>query len=391
MTQLKLYALFLMFQRFGYTCIGFVYTTRLIEKFGFTNQEVMHLNVFYFAFSVLLELPTGIISDRFGAKKSILLGSLFWFLGEAIYLGGNQYWHFIISEITVACGSAFLSGALDSWIGGHFKCNDKFAEFKRKMNQNIRFISLILTIVLGYLADIISLDIPFYVGTFCFFMTLLISLFFDEKQEISEPMPKFKESIKYYFTNINLFSLGLLCLSNMLWVAPVFMLWGPVIKQDMNLSVSWIGIASCVLSLGMITGGFIEHKYANKITKYSFLTEIVLSIVRGLLIILLGVTVKMNIVFFLIIFFLFEGFIEAGVQFHSIHLLKYYKGRPDEATIASIHSLVMRVGGGLGNLGLGYFADKYSRSYSWYIAGVMMIVTAIIIYTVKLKIEKNSD
>jgi MFS family permease len=391
MNQLRLYSAFMMFQKFGFSCTGFVYTTRLIEKFGFTNHQVMSLNFFYFASSLLLELPTGIIADRFGAKKSIAMGALYWFLGGIGYSLGNQYYHFLAAEIMCAIGAAFLSGALDSWLGGHFKSHDQFDDYRRILNQKIRLISLILTLLIGFLADKINLDVPYYIGSFMYFLSFGFTLLFDEKSENKQQsVPTFKESLKFYFHNTRLFSLGILSMSNMLWLAPVFMLWGPMIKQDMNLSVTWIGIASCILSIGLIVGGMIEHKLKYYLSKDKYLSEIIFQVIKGLSIVLVAMNVKSGIIIFLLAFFVMEVLQESSNQFQMLHVHKYYAGRADEATIASIHSLIGRIGGGLGNLCLGLFADMYGRQYSWIISGVMMIVTALIVLLVVNSIESTT-
>jgi MFS family permease len=388
MNQLKLYSAFLMFQKLGFSSTSFVYTTRLIEKFGFSNQEVMSLNFFYFTSSLLLEIPTGIIADRFGAKKSIVLGALFWMFGEMGYCFGNQYIHFVGAELMCAIGSSFLSGALDSWVGGHFVCHDQFDDYRRILNQKIRIIGLGVTLLTGFIADKVNLDAPYYVGSFLFFLSFLFTLLFDEKQVSKEhKIPIFKESLKFYFHNVRLVSLGLLSLSNMLWLAPVFMLWGPIIKQDMNLNIAWVGIASCVISLGLLVGGIVEQKLSNHLIKDKYLAEILYQVGKGVSIIVVAMTIKSDIITFMFAFFVMEVFQEASMQFHILHVHKFYAKRPDEATIASIHSLIGRIGGGIGNLCLGIFADMYGRQYSWIISGAMMIVTAILVYWVVNKIE----
>ncbi|MGL4757897.1 MAG: MFS transporter [Patescibacteria group bacterium] len=387
MTQLRLYKWFLLLHKFAFTACGFVYTTILIENFGFSNQKCMTLNFFYFASSLLLELPTGMITDKFGAKKSIVLGSFCWALGTFVYSVGQNYNVFILAELCSATGAAFLSGALDCWIGGHFETNECFADFRRNLNQQIRILSIVLTITMGFFADRFGMDVPYYVATGFFLMSSIVTLFFDEKAKNPQPIPPFKQSLQFYFGNPKLFGLGMLSMVNMLWLAPVFMLWGPVIKNDMGLSPSWIGIASSVLCVGMFCGGYVEHKIASKLKLNLYRSEIGLYVIKGLSIIALSLTIKVGIVTFLIAFFIFELLHEANMQFHIIHVTNYYKGRSDEATIASIHGLMGRVGGGLGNLCLGVFADYYGRQYSWIIAGVMMIASSVAIYYYVTKSE----
>jgi MFS family permease len=48
------------------------------------------------------------------------------------------------------------------------------------------------------------------------------------------------------------------------------------------------------------------------------------------------------------------------------------------------------MGGGLGNLCLGYFADIYGRQYSWIISGIMMVATALTIYYIVRSVENTN-
>ena len=390
MIQLKLYSIYWMLYKFGFTCTSFVYTARLVEKFGFTNQQVMSLNFIYFTSSLLLEVPTGIISDRFGAKKAISLGAFCWFLGAVGYTYGSNYYHFALCEIVCAIGAAFLSGASDCWVGGHFNDYQKLVTYRSNLNQKIRILSVILTLAVGLYADKASLDFPYYIAGLMFLMSFVVTLLFDNHVIDKEhKIPSFNQSLKFYFSNIRLSSLGLLALSNMLWLAPVFMLWGPVMRQDMQLNTSWMAIGSSVLSIGMVAGGIMERKLETILNRNKYLTEIALQVLKGISIVLLAVNIKSGIGVFLLCFFVVEIFHEASMQFHFNHVHKFYIGRPDEATIGSIHSLLGRMGGGLGNLCLGYFADSYGRQYSWIISGVMMACTAIIIYFTVRTVEKH--
>ena len=59
----------------------------------------------------VLEIPTGIVADKFGRKVSIILGGLFSAICISIFGISNNYWIFFVAEFIGAIGFTLLSGA----------------------------------------------------------------------------------------------------------------------------------------------------------------------------------------------------------------------------------------------------------------------------------------
>jgi MFS family permease len=393
LSQLQFTSLFFILNRIAFIFSGLVYTTRLTSQFHLNNQQTMGLNVIFFISSMILEVPTGYIGDKFGYKTSINLGVLGWFVGTAIYTYSSTYYLFGIAEVLSALGSAFLSGSLDAWVGKQFINYEDYSLFKRNLNQKARIIGIIFALLAGFISEKIGFDGVYLISTITFFVCFLLTLSFKDYplEEHNKEIQGFKPSLKYFCTSPKLLTLSFLGFSNFIWLTPIFMLWGPIIKQDMNLSSYWLGILSSILSLGIFLGGVLESKIQHKLNSKPFVTEFLLQIVKGLTIVIFSFTINTNLIPFIISFFIFEIAHEVNAQFSTLNANKYWKGSPNEATISSIYSLFVRLGGAVGNLTLGVVADNIGRSQTITLSGVMMIFFSLvtyILYLIKKKVNR---
>ncbi|MBI9013398.1 MAG: hypothetical protein JEZ08_14285 [Clostridiales bacterium] len=59
--------------------------------------------------TVLFEVPTGAVSDRFGRKYSLLIGSVLSDLSLLIFIYGSTFLYMIFSEVIFSIGMTFRS------------------------------------------------------------------------------------------------------------------------------------------------------------------------------------------------------------------------------------------------------------------------------------------
>lgn len=76
----------------------------------FDAAEVLQLEAIYFASVVLLEVPSGYLSDRMGRRPTLLLATVAWALGYAALAFGGAWWMFAAGQVAIAAGMAFNSG-----------------------------------------------------------------------------------------------------------------------------------------------------------------------------------------------------------------------------------------------------------------------------------------
>jgi MFS family permease len=348
-----------------------------------TNHQIMMLQLFYFIPSLLFELPTGVLGDKIGYKSTISLGALCWFLSRLLSTVSTNYSMFAIGEVMAALGSACISGALDAWASRIFADYKSYSIFKRENNQRIRLIGIGMSLVSGVIAQYLGYQATFVVATSMLFVGFVLTLMFVDNKEITTKSTTkiVLSSLSFYKEDRTLMSMLILAFSNMLWIAPVFTLWGPVTKIDLQLNNIWLGVISVSITIGIYAGGWVEGKIKNRFNNINpFVSEVMWQVLKGLTIVLLALSIKGGPYSFFICMIAFEAMHTVNDQFSELNAKRFWMNNPNEATIASIYSFGARLGGGLGSLTLGYLADVYGRSNSFMICGVARIVVSLIIF-----------
>ncbi|MEE4195160.1 MAG: MFS transporter [Anaerolineae bacterium] len=81
----------------------------------------------------LTEIPTGMIADRIGRKKAIILALVLQLSGEVIFLFAQQYWLFAICGVVGGLGFAFSSGCIESLVYEDLKKTNSIDQMTRAM------------------------------------------------------------------------------------------------------------------------------------------------------------------------------------------------------------------------------------------------------------------
>ena len=89
-----------------------VMTPYLIGK-GLSLPQIAGMQTILMVTQLVMELPTGVVADRFGHRRSYQIALVLAVAGEAITLLASTYPHFIAGQIVAGTGFAFASGSVD--------------------------------------------------------------------------------------------------------------------------------------------------------------------------------------------------------------------------------------------------------------------------------------
>jgi MFS family permease len=98
---------------FGLT-IPFSILWMLDRGLSLAEVGLIHSVIFFSTF--LLEIPTGMIADKFGRKTSLLLGTLLHTCGLGILAFSEAFWLFAVSAFLTGAAWALLSGAEETYV-----------------------------------------------------------------------------------------------------------------------------------------------------------------------------------------------------------------------------------------------------------------------------------
>ena len=81
----------------------------------------------------LTEVPTGVIADRLGRKRSINVALALQVLGEVVFIFADSYWPFALAAMIGGLGFAFASGSLEALVYDSLKTKGREDEMSKAM------------------------------------------------------------------------------------------------------------------------------------------------------------------------------------------------------------------------------------------------------------------
>ncbi|MFN0206834.1 MAG: MFS transporter [Planctomycetota bacterium] len=93
---------------YGYAVIPFLLF--LAEDRGLSLAEFASLQSVYYATGLVLEVPTGVFSDRFGRRLALLLAAVSQVAGFVMIATASGFAEFAFAHFLLAAGQAFMSG-----------------------------------------------------------------------------------------------------------------------------------------------------------------------------------------------------------------------------------------------------------------------------------------
>ena len=125
------------------------------EARGMTVQMVVYTEIIYAAALLLLEVPSGIVADRWGRKRMIVLAALFGALELAVLLLAQQFWHFALVVLLAAVSRAASSGAENALLYDSLACTGQAAAFEKHVGR-INAVDITATIIAALCGSLLA-------------------------------------------------------------------------------------------------------------------------------------------------------------------------------------------------------------------------------------------
>jgi MFS family permease len=91
------------------------------QDLGLSMFEIMLLQAAFSIAAVTLELPSGIFSDMYGRKRSLIIASFFSVVGISLYCVANSFFSLLVAEMFLAGFIAMQSGADSAFLYDNLK------------------------------------------------------------------------------------------------------------------------------------------------------------------------------------------------------------------------------------------------------------------------------
>jgi MFS family permease len=364
-----------------------VYTLFLLSK-GFDTRQFFLIESAYALIALLMEVPTGVFSDRKSRKWSLIIASIVSLPVVPVIILSDSFFVVLVSMSVGGVSAAFVSGTDMALLYDTLKALDREDEFKQVLGKSQWYGSLAMAIsgVIGGLLAQIDLSYAWWAYFVAGIGTLVVRF------ALHEP-PFFRESERdeSYLRHLG-WSLGLAFTGDaayfVLYGAIVwlffslgFWLWQPYLKL-IGLPVSVYGFLYAALNL---VGGYVSrqaHKVEKKIGMRSALLFTPL---------LLALAFILESRFAFVLGFLFITLQSIASGFFSPLLADYINVRipsSRRATVLSIKNMVNSVLFMTLSPLLGHFVDLYSLPSALLLMGAVLVVTSIVFFAAYQKTKR---
>ena len=358
------------------------------QEHGLTLTEVMILQSIY-SFSVaLFEIPSGFIADVFGRKRTIVLSTIFTFIGFLVFSFFGGFYAFAIAQVLVGVGGSLMSGSDSAIIYDTLlETNSKttYTKIEGRTYAIGNFSEALAGILGGFLA-VGSIYMPIYVQTSILFFSIpiaftLIEPSMNKENKLDRSFKAVLEVVKFAMID-NQKLKWLIIYSSAMGVATLSMAWfaQPFFKS-INIPLAYFGILWAVLNFSAGFTSFNAHKLNKKYSDYKVLFYISLSMFT--LFILLGLNASVFGLIFILFIYLLRGLVTPILR----NAINENTTSNKRATVLSIRSLIIRISFAISAPILGYIADNYSLAISFYglaiAVGFFSILSAIKLYKIR--------
>ncbi|MFZ2189282.1 MAG: MFS transporter, partial [Candidatus Magasanikiibacteriota bacterium] len=157
--------------------------------------------------AAIFELPTGILSDFVGRRKTMILGALTYVFAFVLYAVGQFYWVLILGAILEGLARSFYSGNNEALLYDSLKEEDKTDDLSQVMGKigSMGQWALASSGLLGGIVASWSLSLVMWISVIPQVICLILALMIRDsgvvKNEESNIYAHLKESAKNFFSN----------------------------------------------------------------------------------------------------------------------------------------------------------------------------------------------
>ena len=112
------------------------------KRMGLNDSQIFRIQSIYYAVFCLLELPTGYFADRFGYRRSMMLGSVTLVVANVVAVYFTSFEGFTVHWLLVALARSFVSGAASAYLFEYLRRANAHTDYKQ-IEGNARAYSLV--------------------------------------------------------------------------------------------------------------------------------------------------------------------------------------------------------------------------------------------------------
>lgn len=170
------------------------------QERGMDVQMVVYCEMIYALTVTLLEVPSGILADRFGRKRLLVLNGVLSVLEFVLLLFAQSFWAFGLVMLLSGVGKACTSGSQNALLYDSLLIEHKQDEFEKLLGRlsAVDFTgSMLAALSGGVLANFFGLEFNYVISCGSMLLALLLSFSLKEPPMVTKPQSELSGAIEY--------------------------------------------------------------------------------------------------------------------------------------------------------------------------------------------------
>ena len=355
---------------------------------GLDIFEVFIANAAFTAGMVIFEIPTGVVADTSGRRRSFLLSAVTLLVSTLAYMAiaavGGGLALFVAASLVLGLGFSFYSGAVEAWLVDALKATGYQGELDRVFarGEMVSGAAMLVGSVAGGLLGNLDLAWPFVVralllgGVFLVGLGWMHDVGFTPRTTTMAAMPAemrqvLRDSVEFGWRSRPVRLLMLVSLFQGGYLMWGFYAWPPYFLELLGRDAVWVsGVVAALVALSTIAGNTLVELFTRVCGKR---TTLLLWAAAVMVAAVVGVGLAGS--FWLALALLLVATVAEGVAM-PVQQAYLHQVVPSQqrATVVSSVSLVGSAGGIGGQLGLGYVARAQSVAAGYVTGGLTLLL-----------------
>jgi len=260
----------------GYKPIYAFYTILFLER-GLSITQVAVLIALWSGFSIVFEIPAGILADRWNRRNILVMASLLHAVCFVLWFFAESFWMFAVGFLFWAISGALTSGTEEGLIYDNLKSDQSEAMFT-KIYARGKFFGTVGTILAitsaGVLSRFISIEMIALLSAGVCLLNAIVAAFLRERNLYSEQLDANETGFFKTFTDAGVFMknnpLAIIITLFLIMFASLggyFDEFDALIINDFDMVLIWVSVILTVrfvfVALGDLAAPWIERRIKN--------------------------------------------------------------------------------------------------------------------------------
>lgn len=312
----------------------------LIDR-GLNLSQIGVILTIWSIMTLLLEVPTGTLADKWSRRKMLILSGLFFVCCYSILSISGGFWLVILAFFFRTLGSTFASGTLQAYVFDNLKIHHQEDQFEKIWGRGNAFRTLGIGVAVlcgGFMSEI-SYQLTVVASAVSVLSLSVIALIWPEIPHLTSTKEEkywsfLKSSFKVVWNNRTLLKIVLFS-GITLTIFASLEEYNDVYLQFLGFPNYMIGIIFAIATVGQSLASVIAHRFKGRV----WLTFNLIAI-TGFVILLLATSVKVPL---MAVAILFLGILLEFSQVLSEGVIQKEAPAHQRATISSLNSFIHNI------------------------------------------------